>query len=187
MQVLFSRKGLDFWDEKPTSKQSSCSCSVMYFMMSSTALLTVIRFRAASRRSCSVTRRCCCKFVITMSITAVYVQQKWKNFCANFVITKNKKKKKYTTNLKATWMSDVGALLSQIAKLGLNNSTLFFCHEKSLVDSFSVRVLCSYPQFFEDLTVSYFYLPVCQSLKQSRTWRLRRITWRDDWLTNASS
>ena len=74
--MLFSRKGFDFCDEKPTSRQSSCSCSVMYFMMSSTALLTVIRFKAASRRSCSVTWRCCCKFDITMSITAVCVRDK---------------------------------------------------------------------------------------------------------------
>lgn len=107
MQVLFSRKGLDFCDEKPTSKQSSCSCSVMYFMMSSTALLTVIRFRAASRRNCSVTRRCCCKFVITMSITAVYAQQKRENLRANFITENKRGEKKYTTKLKATWMSDM--------------------------------------------------------------------------------
>jgi len=88
--VLFSRKGLDFCDENPTSRQSSCSCSVIYFIISSTALLTVIRFRAASRRNCSVTCRCCCKFVITMSITAVCVRDKSESVKSNSHKTRRK-------------------------------------------------------------------------------------------------
>lgn len=55
LQLLFSRKGLTFWLEKPTNRQSSCSCSVTYLMMSFTACVTGIRCIAASRRNCSVT------------------------------------------------------------------------------------------------------------------------------------
>lgn len=68
-QEPFSRKGLDFGEQKPTSRQSSCSCSIMYFIRSSMALLTLTRFTAASRRNCSFIWRCCWRFDITMSIT----------------------------------------------------------------------------------------------------------------------
>lgn len=71
MQLLFSRNGLFFCELKPTSRQSSCSCSLMNFMISITACETEIRLIAASRRSCSVIWRCCCKLEIIMSITAV--------------------------------------------------------------------------------------------------------------------
>lgn len=54
-QLLFSLNGFTFWLEKPTSKQSSCSCSVTNFMISPTAWVTGMRWIAASRRSCSVT------------------------------------------------------------------------------------------------------------------------------------
>lgn len=76
-QELFSRKGLDFCEEKPTRRQSSCSCSMMYLTSSSTALLTEMRLTAASLRSCSVTWRCCCKFEITMSITRKFAACLW--------------------------------------------------------------------------------------------------------------
>lgn len=55
LQLLFSRNGLTFWLENPTSKQSSCSCSVTYLIISETAWVTGILWIAASRRSCSVT------------------------------------------------------------------------------------------------------------------------------------
>lgn len=71
LQELFSRNGFTFWLEKPTSRQSSASCSVTYFTMSATACETVIRWMAASRRSCSVIARCCCRFEAIISITAV--------------------------------------------------------------------------------------------------------------------
>lgn len=71
MQGVFSLKGFTRWLENPTSKQSSCSCSLMYLMMSLTAIETGILFTAASLRSCSVTKRCCCRFETTMSINAV--------------------------------------------------------------------------------------------------------------------
>lgn len=54
-QLLFSLNGLTFWLENPTSRQSSCSCSVTYLRISETAWVTGIRWIAASRRSCSVT------------------------------------------------------------------------------------------------------------------------------------
>lgn len=55
LQLVFSLNGLTFWLEKPTSKQSSCSCSVTYLMISETAWVTGILWIAASRRNCSVT------------------------------------------------------------------------------------------------------------------------------------
>lgn len=54
-QLLFSLNGLTFWLENPTSRQSSCSCSVTYLRISETAWVTGILWIAASRRSCSVT------------------------------------------------------------------------------------------------------------------------------------
>lgn len=54
-QLLFSLNGFTFWLENPTSRQSSCSCSVTYLRISETACVTGIRWIAASRRSCSVT------------------------------------------------------------------------------------------------------------------------------------
>lgn len=71
MQELFSRKGLTFWLENPTRRQSSCSCSLMYLTMSDTATETGIRLIAASLLNCSVTARCCCNVETIMSITAV--------------------------------------------------------------------------------------------------------------------
>ena len=71
MQLLFSRNGLFFCELKPTRRQSSCSCSLINFMISITACETDMRLIAASRRSCSVIWRCCCKLEIIMSITAV--------------------------------------------------------------------------------------------------------------------
>ncbi|KAE9536607.1 hypothetical protein AGLY_007009 [Aphis glycines] len=60
-----------FCDEKPTIRQSSISRSLIYFIMSCIACETGIRFTAASRRSCSVICRCCCRLEIIMSMTAV--------------------------------------------------------------------------------------------------------------------
>uniref|UniRef100_A0A2M4D200 Putative secreted protein n=1 Tax=Anopheles darlingi TaxID=43151 RepID=A0A2M4D200_ANODA len=71
LQELFSRNGFTFWLENPTSRQSSASCSVTYFTMSATACDTVMRWIAASRRSCSVIALCCCRFEAIISITAV--------------------------------------------------------------------------------------------------------------------
>lgn len=90
---LFSRKGFTFWLEKPTNKQSSCSCSVTYLTMSAQALDTGKRWLDASRlnwimgekcllfssplrekkfhHTWSTIDRCCCKFVAMRSITAV--------------------------------------------------------------------------------------------------------------------
>lgn len=71
VQLLFSLKGLAFCELKPTSKQSSCSCSAMNLVMSATAWDTVILFIAASLLSCSTICLCCCKVEIIISITAV--------------------------------------------------------------------------------------------------------------------
>lgn len=71
LQELFSRNGLTFWLEKPTSRQSSCSCSVTYLTMSAAACVTGMRWMAASRRSCSTMPRCCCRLLLIRSMTAV--------------------------------------------------------------------------------------------------------------------
>lgn len=68
---LFSRNGLTFWLENPTSRQSSCSCSVTYFTISAHAWDTGIRWIFASRRNCSTKLRCCCKLLAIRSIWAV--------------------------------------------------------------------------------------------------------------------
>lgn len=70
-QELFSRNGLTFWLEKPTSRQSSASCSVTYLTISATAWVTGTRWIEASRLNCSVMARCCWRFEAMMSITAV--------------------------------------------------------------------------------------------------------------------
>lgn len=71
LHELFSRNGFTFWLEKPTSKQSSCSCSVTYLTISAQACDTAIRCMDASRRSWSTILLCCCKLVAIRSITAV--------------------------------------------------------------------------------------------------------------------
>lgn len=68
---LFSRNGLTFWLENPTSRQSSCSCSVTYLAISAHACDTGIRWIFASRRNCSTILRCCCKLLAIRSIWAV--------------------------------------------------------------------------------------------------------------------
>lgn len=68
---LFSRNGLTFWLEKPTNRQSSCSCSVTYLTISAHACDTGIRWMLASRRNCSTILRCCCKLLAIRSMTAV--------------------------------------------------------------------------------------------------------------------
>lgn len=70
-QELFSRNGFTFWLEKPTRRQSSCSCSVTYFTMSAQACDTGKRCMLASRRNWSTMLRCCCKLLAMRSITAV--------------------------------------------------------------------------------------------------------------------
>lgn len=80
VQGVFSRNGLTLWLEKPTKRQSSCSCSVIYLMMSLTAKDTGIRLIAPSRRSCSVIQRCCWRFETTMSINAVSERPMVNNF-----------------------------------------------------------------------------------------------------------
>lgn len=82
-QELFSRKGLTFWLEKPTSKQSSASCSVTYLTMSATACVTGTRWIAASRLNCSVMARCCWRFEAMMSITAVSDSPMLERFCCD--------------------------------------------------------------------------------------------------------
>lgn len=74
---LFSRKGFTFWLENPTSKQSSCSCSVTYLMMSSHACDTFTRWMDASRLNCSTTWRVFCKLDAIMSILLVSLLGKW--------------------------------------------------------------------------------------------------------------
>lgn len=74
---LFSRKGFTFWLENPTSKQSSCSCSVTYLMMSSQACDTFTRWMDASRLNCSTTWRVFCKLDAIMSILLVSLLGKW--------------------------------------------------------------------------------------------------------------
>lgn len=83
VQELFSRNGLIRWLVKPCRRQSSCSCSLMNLTMSATACETSMRLMAASRRSCSVTARCCCKFEITMSINAVSERPMVANFTSH--------------------------------------------------------------------------------------------------------
>lgn len=75
---LFSRNGFTFWLENPTSKQSSCSCSVTYFAISAHACDTGIRWIFASRRNCSTILRCCCKLFAIRSIWAVSESPVWK-------------------------------------------------------------------------------------------------------------
>lgn len=74
---LFSRNGFTFWLENPTSKQSSCSCSVTYLIMSSHACETLIRWMDASRLNCSTTWRVFCKLDAIMSILLVSLLGKW--------------------------------------------------------------------------------------------------------------
>lgn len=88
VQELFSLKGLTFWLENPTRRQSSCSCSLINRTMSATATDTGIRLIEASLLSCSVTARCCCKVDTIMSITAVSDRPMLKAKSNNAVRTK---------------------------------------------------------------------------------------------------
>lgn len=71
LHEFFSRNGFTFWLENPFSRQSSLSCSSMYFIISWHACDTCMRGTFASRRSCSLMMRCCCRLAAIMSSTAV--------------------------------------------------------------------------------------------------------------------
>lgn len=71
MQEFFSLNGFDFWELNPTRRQSSCWCSLIYLIISWMAWDTLIRFRLASLRSCSVICFCCWRLVIIISMMAL--------------------------------------------------------------------------------------------------------------------